>query len=179
MRRHVTSDRVGRFMKALGRAVAHPSRVYFTGGTSAVLFGWRGSTVDIDLKLIPDSDDLLRALPRLKEELDLNIEIASPADFIPELPGWQERSAFIQQEGALTFLHYDFYAQALAKIERGYERDLSDLREMFASELITPRRLLELFEAIEPSLYRYPAISAPAFRRAVAQAVEDEEARKK
>jgi hypothetical protein len=52
---------------------------------------------------------------RLKSELDLNVELASPADFIPPLPGWRERSRLIAREGALTFFHYDFYAQALAK----------------------------------------------------------------
>lgn len=160
-------------MRALGRGITEPCRVYFTGGTTAVLLGWRGSTIDIDLKLIPDSNELLRALPRLKEELEINVEIASPDDFIPALPGWQERSAFIRQEGALTFLHYDFYAQALAKIERGYERDLADVREMFASELIKPQRLRELFDAIEPLLYRYPAISPTAFRQALEQALAD------
>jgi hypothetical protein len=69
------------------------------------------------------------------------------------------------------------FAQALAKIERGYERDLSDVREMFASELITSRRLLELFEAIAPLLYRYPAISPAAFRQAVEQTVTEAQAR--
>jgi hypothetical protein len=163
-------------MRELGRVVAQPCRVYFTGGTTAVLFGWRGSTVDIDLKLIPDNSEILRALPRLKEELDLNIEIASPDDFIPALPGWQERSAFIRQEGALTFLHYDFYAQALAKIERGYERDLADVHEMFAGELVERQRLRELFDAIEPLLYRYPAISPAAFRQALEQTLANVQA---
>ena len=64
----------------------------------------------------------------LKDRLDVNIELASPDDFIPALPGWQERSTFIAQVGKVTFLHYDFYAQALAKIERGHDFDLSDVR---------------------------------------------------
>ena len=82
------------------------------GGATAVLRGWRDSTIDIDLKAIPDTDELLRRLSALKERLEVNVELASPDDFIPALPGWQERSRFIQQEGKLTFLHYDFYAQA-------------------------------------------------------------------
>ena len=56
----------------------------------------------------------------------MNVELASPDDFIPEVPGWQERSRFIQQEGKLTFFHYDFYAQALAKIERRHTIDEED-----------------------------------------------------
>ena len=61
--------------------------MYLTDGASAVLLDWRESTVDIDLKFIPDSDDILRPLPALKEQLDINVELASPGDFIPELPG--------------------------------------------------------------------------------------------
>lgn len=64
-------------------------------------------------------DRLFRALPQLKEELEINIELASPDPFIPELPGWQERSLFVAREGRLSFYHYDLFAQALAKIERG------------------------------------------------------------
>jgi hypothetical protein len=43
-----------------------------------------------------------------------------PDDFIPVPDGWQDRSAFIAQEGLLSFRHFDFVAQALAKIERGH-----------------------------------------------------------
>ena len=114
MRQPVTAARVNEFMKALGREVKNPARVFLVGGASAVLLGWRDSTIDIDLKAIPERDDILRQLSALKERLEINIELASPDNFIPELPGWEERSKFVRQEGKLTFLHYDFYAQALA-----------------------------------------------------------------
>src|SRR5438034_10924587 len=154
MREPVTADHLQAFMKALAAAAKTPSRVYLVGGASSVLLGWRTSTIDIDLKIIPESDEILRSLPRLKEQLHLNIELASPGDFIPELPGWQERSRFIQQEGKLSFLHYDFYAQALAKIERGHALDRHDVQDMLRHNLIEPQRLLELFAAIEDQLYR-------------------------
>ena len=101
----------------------------------------------------------------------MNIELASPDHFIPELPGWQERSTFIRQEGKLTFLHYDFYAQVLAKIERGHTIDLQDIQEMIRRRLVEPDRLLELFTEIEDQLYRYPAVDGPFFRRAVERIV--------
>jgi len=50
--------------------------------------------------------------------------------FIPELPGWQDRSPFIERKGTVSFHHYDFYAQALAKIERGHAQDEADVDEM-------------------------------------------------
>ena len=167
MRQKVTLARLEEFMKALGSGVTDAARVFLVGGASAVLLGWRDSTIDVDLKLVPENDDILRKLPALKERLQLNIELASPDDFIPELPGWQERSRFIRQEGKLTFLHYDFYAQALAKIERGHETDLRDVHELIKSDLVDPKRLLELFSQIEDLLHKYPALDAPAFRRAV------------
>lgn len=167
MRELATSETIDRFFRALGRAASSASRVYLTGGVTAVLLGFRSSTVDIDLKLIPDSDEVLRAIPRLKEELQVNVELAAPDQFIPPLPGWQERSRFICKEGPLSFYHYDFYAQALAKIQRGHEKDLADARAFVDEGLVEPDRLRELFEAIEPDLYRYPAIDPGAFRRAV------------
>lgn len=167
MRGPITADSLLVFMKALGAAVATPSRIYLVGGATAVLFGWRTSTIDIDLKIIPESDDILKSLPQLKERLQVNIELASPGDFIPELPGWQERSLFIQQEGKLAFYHYDFYAQALAKIERGHQMDSQDVQQLIANGLVDPGRLLELFSSIEDQLYRYLAIDGPTFRRAV------------
>jgi hypothetical protein len=74
-------------------------------------------------KLIPDSDELLRAIPRLKEELSLNVELAAPSDFIPVPDGWEERSPLIRREGKVSFHHFDPVAQALSKAERGHEQD--------------------------------------------------------
>jgi hypothetical protein len=167
MRQPITAENLRVFMKALANAATTASRIYLVGGATSVLLGWRTSTIDIDLKIIPDSDELLRSLPELKERLQVNIELASPGDFIPELPGWQERSRFIQQEGKLAFYHYDFYAQALAKIERGHQIDSLDIHQLIANRLVDPKRLLELFFAIEDQLYRYPAIDGPTFCRAV------------
>lgn len=167
MRQPVTAARVEEFMKALGWGVKSPARIFLVGGATAVLLGWRDSTIDIDLKAIPERDDLLRQLSALKERLEINIELASPDDFIPELPGWEDRSQFVRQEGKITFLHYDFYAQTLAKIERGHETDLRDIEQMIKSNLVDPRRLLELFSKIEGDIDKYPALDAPSFRRAV------------
>ncbi len=162
-------------MRALGAAVSVPSRIYLVGGATAVLLGWRDTTIDLDLKIIPESDEIFRGLPALKERLQINIELASPADFIPELPGWQYRSRFIRQERKLTFFHYDFYAQALAKIERGHEMDLHDVEEMFERGLIEPQRLLQLFVDIEDQIYRYPALDGPSFRQAVERAISEQQ----
>jgi hypothetical protein len=141
--------------------------MYLTGGSTAVVEGWRASTVDVDLRFEPEDDRLLRELPILKERLDVSIELVSPPDFIPELPEWRERSQFLFTEGGVDVHHFDFYSQALAKIERGFSQDLSDVREMINRGLVETGRLGEYYEAIEPELFRYPAIDPVLFRRKV------------
>ena len=157
-------DGVRRFMRELGRASDREARVYFTGGASAVLLGWRATTIDLDIKIVSEGDAILKAIPLLKELLSLNVELASPDQFIPPLPGWEGRSLFIAQEGRLAFHHYDFYAQALAKVERGHKQDVEDVRAMLERGLVEPGKLRGFFAAIEPELYRYPALDARTFR---------------
>lgn len=159
-------------MRALGLRSRNAARVYFTGGSTAVMHGWRDNTVDIDLRFVPETDELFRALPELKEKLRINIELASPADFIPPLPGWEDRSLFIGREGKLDFYHYDPYSQALAKIERGHSQDILDVESMLRDGLVKAEKLLSLFLDIENQLYRYPAIDPPSFARAVRQIVD-------
>lgn len=163
-------DHVERFMRALGQAVQDDARVYLTGGATAVLLGWRDTTIDIDLTFVPESDEVFRAIARLKDELGINVELAAPSHFIPPLPGWETRSRFITQEGRVAFYHYDFYALALAKIERDHVQDRTDVTALFRSGLVEPERMLTLFEAIAPDLHRYPAINPESFRRAVIEA---------
>lgn len=62
MRELADSARIEQFMRELGRAVRVDGRVYLTGGATAVLHGWRDTTIDVDIKLIPDHDEILREL---------------------------------------------------------------------------------------------------------------------
>ena len=174
MRELADSSRIEGFMRALGRAARSPGRVYLTGGATAVLNGWRETTVDVDVKLIPDNDELLREIPRLKERLNLNVELAAPSDFIPLPSGWEERSPLIRVEGKLSFHHFDPVAQALSKAERGHEQDREDVRRLLSSGLVDPAVARAQFDAIEPQLYRFPAIDPAAFRRAVEELFGDE-----
>ena len=165
MRGLADAARLRRFFEQLAREAEADADVYLTGGATAVLFGWRESTIDADILIVPEHDSLYRALPRIKEDLQINVEIVSPAHFIPELPGWQERRLLIERVGRITFYHYDPYAQALAKVERGHAKDLLDIAQLRQRRLVEPRRLRELFEAIEPRLFRYPAVDPAAFRK--------------
>ena len=76
-------------MEAFGREATGPGRVYLTGGSTAVLEGWREATVDVDLKLDPEPAGAFEAIAHLKDTLDINVELAAPDQFVPPLPGWQ------------------------------------------------------------------------------------------
>ena len=66
MREIADAERIHRFMRGLGAEVDVAARIYLTGGATAVLVGWRASTIDVDIKIVPDADPVLRAIPRLK-----------------------------------------------------------------------------------------------------------------
>lgn len=157
-------------MRALGREADDEAAAYFTGGATAVLLGWRPATIDVDLSLVPETDALLRALSRLKDELRVNVEVVSPADFVPVAPGWEDRSLFVAREGRVSFYHFDPYAQALAKLERAHAQDVADVRAFVEHRLVDPARALAYFDEIEPSLYRYPAVDPRSFRSRVEEA---------
>ncbi len=167
MRELADAARIRLFMQALGAEADAETRVYFTGGATAVLLGWRASTIDVDIMLVPERDTLLRAIPRIKESLRVNVELASPVDFIPVPPGWEDRSRFAAQEGNVAYYHFDLYAQALAKVERRHVQDVEDVATMIKMGLIDAERARQYFEAIAPELYRYPAVDPRAFRKAV------------
>ncbi|HXN41504.1 MAG TPA: DUF6036 family nucleotidyltransferase [Myxococcaceae bacterium] len=175
MRGETRAEKIRALMNALSRAAKGPGAIYFTGGASAVLEGWRESTIDVDLKLDPEAPGIFEALPRLKDELDLNVELASPDDFIPALPDWKSRSPLIAAQGPLRFYHYDFFAQALSKIERGHSQDVLDVDEMFRRHLVNSAELRSLFERIRPGLNRFPAIDEDDFANKVAEALKSHE----
>ena len=167
MRSAVDASRVVRLMEGIGRLAKGPGRIYMVGGTTAVLLGWRDATVDVDIKPDPDPRAVFEAIAVLKDELDMNVELAAPDQFVPPPPGWRERSQFIARHGQVDYFHYDFYGQALAKIERGHCTDLNDVHAMAERHLIDLDRLAQLFERVVPDLLRYPAIDADALREKV------------
>lgn len=167
MRAPVDEAKLRRLLREIGRRARGPGRIYLTGGASALLEGWRETTVDVDLKLDPEPPGIFEALAALKADLDLNVELASPDQFLPPLAGWQSRSPFVSRHGEVEFFHYDFRAQALSKLARGLERDLGDVRQMLRRGLVTSEELIAGLEEIRPGLVRYPGLDADAFERRV------------
>jgi hypothetical protein len=105
----------------------------------------------------------------------INIELASPQDFLPPLPGWRDRSIFIGKQGKVSFYHYDFTAQALSKLSRGFDRDVSDVQAMYEQNLFSLEALRDSFEAIAPELIRFPALDPDVIRSRVERFIERSE----
>lgn len=164
MRERADAERIRQVAGELGRVASEPANLYLTGGATAVFEGWRESTVDIDMRIEPESEPLMRRVAELKDELHVNLEFASPLDFLPALPEWRERSRSRFREGSVTVLDFDLYSQALSKIARGFDLDLSDVNEMIERGLVDPARLRALFGEIEGDLYRFPVVDAPTLR---------------
>ena len=169
MRRPLDPDRLREVLDALGRACRGPGVVYLTGGATALLEGWRSATVDLDLKLDPEPEGVFAAIARIKEELDVNVELASPDDFLPQLADWREKSPLIGRFGPLEVRHYDLRAQALAKLARGFERDTGDVLAMLDRGLVTCDALRSALAQMGPRLERFPRVSGRELERRLAE----------
>lgn len=174
MRAVANAGKVRQFMEALGLRCRGPGRIYLTGGGTAVLIGWRSTTIDIDLKMAPEPQGAFEALAAIKDDLDVNVELAAPDDFIPAVPGWVDRSLFIGRHGPVDFFHYDPVGQVLAKIERGHARDLTDAHELVARGFVPLQELETYFERTRAELLRFPALDAAVFEDKVRAFVEQE-----
>jgi hypothetical protein len=155
-------------MRELARS-ADPNRsyrVYLVGGGTAVLEGWRESSIDADL--YTRQDELFRDIQGIKERLRVNVEFARPEDFVPPLKGSETRHVFIETVGRVSFYHYDPYAQLLSKVVRGFARDLTDAKAFVDSGMVDPKRFKDLVEDIPESIYsKYPRLSLQSVRAAV------------
>ena len=163
----LTKEKLLEFLRRLGESARNPGACFITGGSSAILLGWRDTTIDVDLTFDPEPAGVFDAIPGLKKEMSVNVELACPSDFLPPLENWRERSRFIGRYGEMDVFHYDFLSQGLSKIERGHAKDLLDVTEMLRRKLVTAEELLAQAEAIRPRIKRYPAVDEESFIRRV------------
>lgn len=167
----IDAPRLRSFMQALGSEARDEARIFFTGGATAVLLGWRPLAIDVDLKILPATAALADAIRRQARVLDIELDFLCPADYLPELPGWEARSPLVERAGRLAFHHYDLGAQALAKIARGHAGDVADVREILVRGLVEPARLREIFRLIEPQLAGGRGLHPASLRKALEEAL--------
>jgi hypothetical protein len=177
VRNELTRDRLQALLREIARTAPRNRsfRVYLVGGGTAVLMGWRPSSVDADL--FSEQDAVFRDIQGIKDRLNVNVEFARPEHFVPPLPGSEERHVFVEKIGKVSFHHYDPYAQILAKIVRGFARDLDDARNFVGSGLVEPARLRALVNRVPAGAYsRYPRLTANGVRETVEEFLADLEA---
>src|SRR5260370_12509848 len=150
-------DRILRLMAALAAVARTHTRVYFSGGATAVLLGLRYMAIDAEVDLVPRDDVLLGALPGLTYSCELTVRLGSPADFIPVTSGWERRSPLIERRGRVSFHHFDLYAQALAKVERGQAEDMCDVGGLLRRGVIHTGPAPTDFRRLAPHPIRDPA----------------------
>jgi hypothetical protein len=151
----VDRARIDHFLRELGRAYRDPARLYLVGGTTVVYEGLRRTTAGIDLGIDVDPahhGDLMRAIARLKDQLNVNVEEASPGDFIPLPSGWRERSPCVGRFGQVDVFHFDLVSTSLSKLGRGYEQDLADVRSLIAAGMVSVEDLQAAWQEIAPRL---------------------------
>ena len=109
--------------------------------------------IDLALEIANEDHSAFIAIVReLKEKLALNIEEASPADFIPLPAGYRERGQYVGRYGQLDVFHFDVYSTALSKIERGNENDFADVLALLQTDRLEMSKLEQYFAEI---LLRY------------------------
>lgn len=152
----VSREDIERFLQQFGQLSQQSGRLYLAGGAELVHGGLRGegaTTVDIDLRLDVSDETAAETLIRqLMRQLGINVELASPADFIPLPSDWQTRSPFVGRYGNTDVFYFDYYALALSKIARGTSRDLSDVSLLAQNGLIQREQLEAAYQQILPQL---------------------------
>jgi len=156
MRPNVTRADIEQFLNDLGAMAQTTGRIYLARGAALVhgqIRGLGASTEDIDLKLdVADEQAVEDAIRQLKVRSSVNVELASPADFIPLPPNWESMSTYVGRYGGLDVFYFDWVTLALAKIERGSSRDLHDVALLQQNGLIQRDDLEAAFQAIQPQL---------------------------
>ena len=150
----VDRARIESFLDALAGRFRHPGRVYLVGGTTMVFEGFREQTLDVDIAYEVDDQyhtEFIRTVRALKDQLGINVKEASPGDFIPLPPGYEERAEYIGRFGELEIFHFDLYSMALSKIERGRDADFADVLALLKAGRIDFDQLTNSFERILPS----------------------------
>ncbi len=157
MRPPIDRLRVHYFLVKLGMEFRHPARLYLVGGTTLVYEGLREQSLDIDISYeVADEHEaeFAQVIRRLKDELQINVEQASPGDFIPLPAGWKERAKHVGRFGQVDVFHFDLYSSALSKIERGREGDYQDVMSLLHSGQIEMKELRQAFDNIMPRVER-------------------------
>lgn len=161
MRQNVTRADIEKFLKSLGKSFHKSGRLYLAGGAALVHMGIRaGATMDIDVAIeASDEDEMVTAIRRIVEQMQINVEFASPGDFIPLPTQWMAQAHYVGRYGEVDVFYFDFYSLALSKISRGNDRDLIDVKLLLQQKVITWEELDATYREVLPRMGKRPYIN--------------------
>ena len=155
LRQPVSRVEIEDFLRRLGADFKGSGRVYLVGGASIVFEKLRQQTLDIDVvyEIAPQLlTAFISSVRDLMLELDVNVEEASPGDFIPLPAGYADRHEYIGHFGQLDIFHFDLYSVALSKTSRGREQDYQDVLALLRRQRVEWQKLKVYFQEILPQI---------------------------
>ena len=156
MRQRVGRQEIEQFLIQVGRT-RQPGRLYLTGGAALVHRGIRpGQTLDIDIQITLDPANLAAQIAQLKQKMNINIEFASPGDFIPLPMQWEARSAFIKRYEQVDVFYFDWYSLALSKMQRANRQDVVDVQLLVRQGFVDVTELDRLCQDVLNKIGRPP-----------------------
>jgi hypothetical protein len=101
---------------------------------------------------------LEQVIRALKNELDVNVEPAGPADFLPIPASVLDRSRFVGRYGQVSVFHYHVPSLVISKAARGFEQDLEDAVSVIRAGDVSWEEIDEQWQGVRASptgLIRY------------------------
>lgn len=148
MRQSVGRPEIEQFLIQVGRT-RQPGRLYLVGGAAMIHRGIRpGQTLDIDIQITSDPVNLMGQVAQLKHRLNMNIEFASPGDFMPLPAQWEARSEFLKRYDQVDVFYFDWYSIALSKIERSSRLDIADVHLLVKQGFVDVVELDKLYQDV-------------------------------
>ena|SRR3989304_7429171 len=96
--------------------------------------------------------EFIECIRSISREMQIPVEQASPDEFLPLPSGYENRHRYIGRYGNLEVFHFDFYSVALGKLNRGTEKDFSDVTQMVQVGVIRFSELEGYLQEILPKL---------------------------
>jgi hypothetical protein len=156
MRQRVGKVEIEQFLIQVGRT-HQAGRLYLTGGAALVHRGIRpGQTLDIDIQITIDPAQLMSQVVQLKQRMNINIEFASPGDFMPLPIQWDARSEFIKRYGQVDIFYFDWYSIALSKMQRASQQDVIDVQSLVVQQFVDVNELDLLYQDVLNKIGRSP-----------------------
>jgi hypothetical protein len=104
-------------------------------------------------------DEMVTAIRRIVDQAQINVEFASPEDFIPIPAQWMAQARYVGRYGLVDVFYFDFYSLALSKIARGTDRDLIDVKLLIQQKVITLEGLDAACNEVLPRMGKRPYIN--------------------